>query len=52
MVITPGVEYRPDLVSYDKYGTPNSWWMILEANGMKDIWDFKSGKTIMLPNLL
>jgi len=50
MVITKGVEYRPDLVSYDFYGFPDNWWRILEANGMYDVFDFKSGKTILLPN--
>lgn len=52
MVITKGVEYRPDLVAYDFYGIPDPWWKILEVNGMKDIWEFKAGKTIMLPRLL
>lgn len=50
MLITPGVEYRPDLVSYQKYGTPDYWWFVLQANGMKDIWEFKAGKTIILPD--
>lgn len=50
MVISKGVEYRPDLVSQDFYGFPDNWWRILEANGMMDIYDFKAGKTIMLPN--
>lgn len=50
MVITKGVEYRPDLVSYDIYGFPDNWWRILEANNMKDIWDFKVGRTIMIPD--
>jgi len=50
MVIKKGVEYRPDLVSFDVYGFPDNWWRILEANKMKDIWDFKAGKTIILPN--
>lgn len=49
MVITKGVEYRPDLVSYDYYGFSDAWWKILEANNMKDIYDFKSGITIILP---
>lgn len=49
MLITKGVEYRPDLVSYDVYGVPDAWWKILEANGMKDIFDFKAGTTILLP---
>lgn len=50
MLLTKGVEYRPDLVSYDVYGFVDNWWRILEANGMKDIWDFKAGKTIFLPD--
>ena len=50
MLITKGVEYRPDLVSYDFYGFVDNWWRILEVNGMKDIYDFKAGKTIILPN--
>lgn len=50
MVIPKGAEYRPDLVSNDVYGYPDNWWRILEANGMKDVFEFKQGKTIMLPN--
>lgn len=50
MVITKGIEYRPDLVSYDVYGFPDAWWMILEANKMKDVFEFKAGRTIILPN--
>lgn len=49
MVVTKGVEYRPDLVSYDYYGYPDNWWRILEVNGMKDIFEFKAGTTILLP---
>ncbi len=50
MLITKGVEYRPDLVSFDIYGIPDVWWTILEFNGMRDVWDFKSGVTIRIPN--
>lgn len=50
MLITKGTEYRPDLIAYDIYGFPNVWWKILEVNGMKDIWEFKAGKTIILPS--
>ena len=49
LMITKGIEYRPDLVSFDVYGTPNAWWKILEANGMSDIMEFKTGTTIILP---
>ena len=48
--IGPGVEYRPDLVSQQAYGTVDFWWKILEANEMKDVWEFKSGKNIRIPN--
>lgn len=52
MLITPGIEYRPDLVSYDVYGMPDAWWKIMEANGIYDIMDFKAGLTIFLPSTL
>ena len=48
-VIEKGYEYRPDLISNQKYGTPDFWWKILEANGMKDILEFKTGTNIILP---
>jgi hypothetical protein len=50
MVIKKGVEFRPDLVSFDVYGFPDNWWRIMEANNMKDIIEFKAGKTIVLPD--
>lgn len=50
MLLTKGVEYRPDLVSYDVYGFVDNWWRILESNKMKDIWEFKAGKTIFIPD--
>lgn len=49
VLLTPGWEYRPDLVSYDIYGYPDLWWKIMEYNGIKDILDFKAGKTIQIP---
>lgn len=48
-VIPPGMEYRPDLVSKQKYGIPDFWWRIMEVNNIKDIMDFKAGRTIILP---
>jgi len=48
-VITPGMEYRPDLLSFDKYGAPDFWWKIMEANNMKDVMEFRAGRTIVLP---
>lgn len=49
MLITPGNEYRPDLVSFDVYGTVDLWWRIMEVNAIYDVFDFKSGMTIILP---
>lgn len=51
-VVTPGTEYRPDLVSYSAYGTADLWWQIMEANNIKDIFDFKTGLNIFLPQAL
>jgi hypothetical protein len=51
MVINKGVEFRPDLVSFDFYGSVDYWWKIMEANNIKDIYDFKAGRTILLPHL-
>lgn len=48
-VVTPGMEFRPDLMSFDRYGVPDFWWKILEANSMKDVTDFKAGRTVVLP---
>lgn len=49
LVITAGSEYRPDLVSQKVYGTPDFWWKLLEANGLKDIYEFKTGLNIRIP---
>lgn len=48
-VIPAGMEFRPDLVSKDRYGLPDFWWKIMEANNIKDIMDFRAGRTIILP---
>lgn len=52
MVVTKGVEFRPDLVSQDAYGTPDFWWKIMEANGIKDVYEFKAGLNIRLPDTI
>jgi len=51
-VVSAGSEYRPDLVSYRVYGTPDFWWRIMEYNNIKDVFDFKVGLSITLPNVL
>ena len=47
--INSSTEYRPDIVSYVAYGIPELWWYVMEANGIKDIYDFKSGITLRIP---
>lgn len=49
LLINSSNEYRPDLVSYAAYGTVDYWWYIMEFNGIKDIYDFKSGITLRIP---
>lgn len=51
-VINKSTEYRPDLVSYQFYGTTMFWWQIMELNNIKDVWDFKSGLSIMVPEII
>ena len=44
--------YRPDLLSYDLYGTPRLWWVFAQRNPdqIEDpIYDFRPGVTIKLP---
>lgn len=48
-IISQSQEYRPDLTAYEFYGDPEFWWKILEANNIKDIYDYKAGKSIRIP---
>jgi hypothetical protein len=48
-VIPAKMQYRPDLVSLEKYGTVDFWWKIMEVNKIKDVFDFQAGLTIILP---
>lgn len=47
--ITPPIQFRPDLVAKEVYGSEDFWWVIMEHNGMKDVMEFKAGKIIRLP---
>jgi len=45
-------EQRPDLLSFDLYGTPKLWWVFMHRNmdTISDpIWGFKSGLLIRIP---
>lgn len=49
LVIQSKYNQRPDLLSFDLYGTPDYWWtfMILNPNALKDpIFDFVTGLTL------
>lgn len=53
-VIEQKYDKRPDLFSYDRYGTSKYWWVFLKRNmnTMNDpINDFTAGKTIRVPSL-
>jgi hypothetical protein len=49
-VVTSSTEFRPDLVSLAAYGTVDFWWKIMESNNIKDIYQFRSGLNIRLPD--
>ena len=49
-VIPNGMEYMPDLMSLERYGTVDFWWRIMEVNSIKDVMDFRAGSTIILPD--
>lgn len=51
-VISAATQYRPDLISNTIYGFPHYWWKIMEFNGISDIFDFKAGMTIRLPEFI
>lgn len=48
-VIPPGYAFRPDMVSYIAYGLPDYWWVLMEANSMQDVMEFKAGVNIWIP---
>ncbi len=49
MVVPSGMEFRPDLISQNLFGTPDFWWKIMEANNIHDIFDFRTGVNLRIP---
>ena len=49
--IEAGEEYRPDVVAYNVYRNPLLGWVILSANNMKSIFEFKAGLMIRIPSI-
>lgn len=43
--------YRPDLIAQKFYNNPNLAWVILAANDMKTLFDFKDGLVIRVPSI-
>lgn len=53
-IIPSSYQYRPDLLANELYGTPLYWWVFMSRNlnVIRDpIWDFKTGRAIMIPTL-
>lgn len=48
-IISKGHEFRPDLTSYEFYGVTDFWWKIMEANNLKDIYQYRAGLSIRIP---
>lgn len=51
VIIESKYQYRPDLLSYEVYGTSKLWWLFAAVNPdeIKDpIFDFTAGKSIVL----
>jgi hypothetical protein len=54
MLINQTYQYRPDLLAYDLYSTPNLWWVFYQRNPntlTAPPLDFKAGVEIYLPKL-
>ena len=43
-------QYRPDILSYDLYGTTEYWWILMWYNSIVNISDLVSGVQINFPS--
>ena len=43
--------FRPDIIAYKVYGDARLAWIILAANGLKDIFELKTGMRIIIPSV-
>ena len=44
---------RPDLISYNRYGTVDYWWLICFVNNIWDIFsEMETGQVLIIPNIL
>lgn len=54
MQINNTYQYRPDLLAFDLYQTPNLWWVFYQRNPntlTKPPLDFRQGTQIFIPKL-
>lgn len=54
VTINQRYEGRPDLLSYDEYGTPSYWWVFAIRNPdtiIDPVNDFKAGRDIYIPKM-
>ena len=49
-IVPAGEEYRPDLTSYRAYNTVDYWWLIMEFNGIFDVYDYRAGLNLRIPS--
>lgn len=53
-IITAKYHERPDLLAYDRYGSPRLWWVFAKRNMdilVDPLRDFKSGLEIKIPSV-
>ena len=43
--------YRPDVISYEMYGTPVLYWVILSCNNLSSPLEVKTNMTLRIPQL-
>lgn len=49
--IVQSEEGRPDLVSYNNYGTTQYWWIILAYNALDDVDSIRIGMRLGIPSV-
>lgn len=42
--------HRPKLLSYNRYGVTDYWWLILAINGFDSVYDFKDFEYLWIPD--
>jgi hypothetical protein len=45
-------EGRPELISFNEYGTTELWWIILQVNGINSAMDVTPGQNLSIPSVV